>query len=317
VIFIPANLRDSHSIGATTVPQSNRTDNIQEEPRVKLLRYGPAGSEKPGLLDEQGQIRDLSAYIADVSGPALTSDALTRLRELDPTSLPVVQGTPQQDMRLGACVVGVGKFIAIGLNYADHAAEAGMEVPVEPIVFTKWNSCIAGPDDDLHLPEGSTNTDWEVELGIVIGDGGRNIPVDQALDRVAGYCLINDISERDWQINHGPTWDKGKGYDGFGPIGPWMVTRDEIPDPQNLRLWLEVDGKMRQDGTTKTMIFGVAELVAYCSRLGTLHPGDLITTGTPPGVGMGQKPPVYLRAGQVMRLGIDGLGEQTQRVIAG
>jgi 2-keto-4-pentenoate hydratase/2-oxohepta-3-ene-1,7-dioic acid hydratase in catechol pathway len=283
---------------------------------VKLLRYGPEGSEKPGMLDDQGQVRDLSGHINDLKGPALISDGLARLRDLDPASLPLVQGTPQQDLRLGACVAGVGKFIAIGLNYADHAAEAGMDVPTEPIVFTKWNSSITGPDDDLHLPEGSLHTDWEVELGIVIGDGGRNIPVDQALDRIAGYCLINDISERDWQINHGPTWDKGKGYDGFGPIGPWLVTRDDIPDPQNLRLWLEVDGTMRQDGNTKTMVFGVAELVAYCSRLGTLHPGDVITTGTPPGVGMGQKPPVYLRDGQVMRLGIEGLGEQTQRVVA-
>ncbi|MDN5568814.1 MAG: fumarylacetoacetate hydrolase family protein [Paracoccus sp. (in: a-proteobacteria)] len=283
---------------------------------MKLLRYGLAGAEKPGMLDDQGQIRDLSAQMADLSGNALTSAALAKLCDLAPNDLPLVTGQPQQDIRLGACIADVGKFIAIGLNYADHAAESGMDVPSEPVVFTKWTSCIAGPDDDLRLPQGSQHTDWEVELGIVIGDGGRNIPTDRALDRVAGYCVVNDISERDWQINHGPTWDKGKGYDGFGPIGPWLVTRDEIPDPQNLRLWLEVDGTMRQDGSTKTMVFGVAELVAYCSRFATLYPGDIITTGTPPGVGMGQKPPVYLRGGQLMRLGIDGLGTQTQRVIA-
>ncbi|MGZ3215884.1 ureidoglycolate lyase [Paracoccus sp. T5] len=282
---------------------------------MKLLRYGPAGQEKPGLLDADGRVRDLSAQLPDLRGDSLLPEALARLAALDPLTLPLVAGQPQQDLRLGPCVAGVGKFIGIGLNYADHAAESGMDVPSEPVLFTKWTSCIAGPDDDLHLPAGSTSTDWEVELGIVIGAGGRNIPEAEALDRVAGYCVVNDISEREWQTQRGGTWDKGKGHDGFGPIGPWLVTRDEIPDPQDLRLWLELDGTMRQDGSTRTMVFGVAELVSYCSRFTTLEPGDLITTGTPPGVGMGQKPPVYLRGGQVMRLGIDGLGRQTQRVI--
>ena len=281
---------------------------------MKLLRHGPAGAERPGLLDDRGQVRDLSGHVDDLTGAALTALGLARLTALDPDSLPVVPGTPQRDLRLGPCVAGVGKFIGIGLNYADHAAESGMDVPTEPVLFTKWSSSITGPDDDLHLPPGSTATDWEVELGIVIGDPGRDIPEERALEHVAGYCVVNDISERDWQIRRGGTWDKGKGYDGFGPIGPWLVTRDEIPDPQALRLWLEVDGRMRQDGSTATMVFGVAALVAYCSTVATLHPGDVITTGTPPGVGMGQKPPTYLRAGQVMRLGIDGLGQQTQHV---
>ncbi len=282
---------------------------------MKLVRYGTAGAERPGLLDDQGRVRDLSGHVDELSGATLTAAGLARLAALDPSTLPLVPGQPQQDLRLGACVAGVGKFIGVGLNYADHAAESGMDVPSEPVLFTKWTSCIAGPDDDVYLPAGSTATDWEVELGIVIGDGGRDIPEDRALDHVAGYCVINDISERDWQIRLGGSWDKGKGFDGFGPIGPWLVTRDEIADPQTLRLWLEVDGTMRQDGTTATMVFGVAHLVAYCSRFATLMPGDLITTGTPPGVGMGQKPPVYLRGGQVMRLGIDGLGTQTQRVV--
>ena len=212
-------------------------------------------------------------------------------------------------------MAGVGKFIAVGLNYADHAAEAGMDVPAEPILFTKWTSCIAGPDDDLHLPQGSTATDWEVELGIVIGDRGQNIALDQARRHIAGFCVVNDISERDWQLRQGGTWDKGKGHDGFGPIGPWLVTLDEIPDPRALRLWLSVDGHRYQDGSTATMVFGPEEIVSYASRFTTLHPGDVIATGTPPGVGMGQKPPVYLRPGQVMDLGIDGLGQQRQRVV--
>lgn len=267
------------------------------------------------MLDNQGRVRDLSDHVPDLAGEALTAAGLARIAALDPNTLPLVPGQPQGDLRLGACVSGVGKFIGVGLNYADHAAESGMDVPPEPVLFTKWTSSIAGPDDDLRLPHGSTATDWEVELGIVIGDGGRDIPLAQALDHVAGYCVINDISERDWQIRRAGSWDKGKGYDGFGPIGPWLVTRDEVPDPQALRLWLEVDGTMRQDGTTATMVFGVAHLVAYCSTFATLHPGDLITTGTPPGVGMGQKPPVYLHDGQLMRLGIDGLGTQTQRVV--
>ncbi|WP_347138426.1 fumarylacetoacetate hydrolase family protein [Paracoccus sp. SSK6] len=282
---------------------------------MKLVRYGEKGAEKPGLLDGDGRVRDLSGHVADIDGACLTRAGIAALQALDPASLPLVEGTPQQDLRLGACVGGVGKFLAVGLNYADHAAEAGMDVPTEPILFTKWTSCIAGPDDDLHLPEGSTATDWEVELGIVIGDGGRDILMDRAADHIAGYCVINDISERDWQLRRGGTWDKGKGHDGFGPIGPWLVTADDIPDPRALRLWLEVDGHRHQDGTTATMVFGPEEIVSYTSRFTTLQPGDVIATGTPPGVGMGQKPPVYLKRGQVMRLGIDGLGQQRQKVI--
>jgi 2-keto-4-pentenoate hydratase/2-oxohepta-3-ene-1,7-dioic acid hydratase in catechol pathway len=282
---------------------------------MKLVRYGAKGAERPGLLDGDGRVRDLSAHVADIAGACLTAEGLAALRAIDPASLPLVSGAPQQDLRLGACVAGVGKFLAVGLNYADHAAEAGMEVPAEPILFTKWTSCIAGPDDDLALPPDSSTTDWEVELGIVIGNGGRDIPQDRAADHIAGYCLINDISERDWQLRRGGTWDKGKGYDGFGPIGPWLVTADEIPDPLALRLWLDVDGHRYQDGTTATMVFGPLEIVAYASRFTTLHPGDVIATGTPPGVGMGQKPPVYLQRGQVMRLGIEGLGEQRQRAV--
>ena len=282
---------------------------------MKLVRYGERGAERPGLLDSEGRVRDLSDHVADIGGACLTRDGIAALRALDPAELPLLQGAPQHDLRLGACVGGVGKFLAVGLNYADHAAESGMDVPTEPILFTKWTSCIAGPDDDLRLPEGSTATDWEVELGIVIGDGGSNISQDRAADHIAGYCVVNDISERDWQLRRGGTWDKGKGYDGFGPIGPWLVTVDEIPDPLALRLWLEVDGHRFQDGTTATMVFGPAEIVSYISRFTTLHPGDVIATGTPPGVGMGQKPPVYLKRGQVMRLGIDGLGQQRQKVV--
>ena len=281
---------------------------------MKLVRHGPRGRERPGILDWSGRVRDLSAHVDDIAGAVLTPEGLKNLAALDPQSLPLIDGQPQQGLRLGACVGRVGKFLGIGLNYADHAAEAGMDVPTEPIIFTKWTNSIAGPDDDLQLPPGSTATDWEVELGIVIGAGGRDIPEDRALDHIAGYCVINDISERDWQIRRGGTWDKGKGYDGFGPVGPWLVTPDEIADPAGLHLWLEVDGHRHQDGTTATMVFGPAQLVAYCSRFATLEPGDLITTGTPPGVGMGQKPPVYLKPGQVMRLGIDGLGVQTQRI---
>ncbi|MGN7870700.1 fumarylacetoacetate hydrolase family protein [Paracoccus sp. 22332] len=282
---------------------------------MKLVRYGDKGSERPGLLDGDGRVRDLSAHVADIAGASLTRDGLAALRAIDPASLPLVDGVPQQDLRLGACVAGVGKFLAVGLNYADHAAEAGMEVPAEPILFTKWTSCIAGPDDDLPLPPDSTATDWEVELGIFIGDGGSNIALDKAAAHIAGYCVINDISERDWQLRRGGTWDKGKGHDGFGPIGPWLVTADEIADPRALRLWLEVDGRRFQDGSTATMVFGPEEIVSYASRFTTLHPGDVIATGTPPGVGMGQNPPVYLRRGQVMRLGIDGLGQQRQRAV--
>lgn len=282
---------------------------------MKLVRHGARGAERPGILDAGGRVRDLSAHVSDIAGETLTAQGLQALRAVDPETLPLVQGAPQRDLRLGPCVAGVGKLIAVGLNYADHAAEAGMDVPAEPILFTKWTSCIAGPDDDLHLPQGSTATDWEVELGIVIGDGGQNIALDQARRHIAGFCVVNDISERDWQLRQGGTWDKGKGHDGFGPIGPWLVTLDEIPDPRALRLWLSVDGHRYQDGSTATMVFGPEEIVSYASRFTTLHPGDVIATGTPPGVGMGQKPPVYLRSGQVMDLGIDGLGQQRQRVV--
>ena len=281
---------------------------------MKLLRYGPAGAEKPGVLDADGRVRDLSGQIADIAGDVLTPDGLARLAGLDLSALPVVDGTPQQDLRLGPCVGHVRKFIAIGLNYADHAAESNMPVPAEPIVFNKWTSCIVGPDDDIQIPRGSTKTDWEVELGVVIGAPASDVSEAEAMAHVAGYCVVNDVSEREWQLERGATWDKGKGFDSFGPIGPWMVTADEIADPQDLSLWLEVDGRRFQDGSTRTMVFGVAALVSYCSRLMTLMPGDVITTGTPPGVGMGQTPKVFLKGGETMRLGIEGLGEQTQRV---
>ena len=284
---------------------------------MKLLRYGPLGSEKPGLLDDQGQVRDLSGHVDDIAGDVLTPEGLAKLAQIDIASLPVVDGTPQDGLRLGACVGRVGKFIAIGLNYADHAAESGLPVPDEPVVFNKWITCICGPDDDIVIPKGSTKTDWEVELGVVIGKGGTYISKADALDHVAGYCTVNDVSEREWQIEKGATWDKGKGFDTFGPIGPWMVTRDEVVDPQKLKMWLEVDGHRYQDGSTETMVFGVAELVAYCSQFMRLMPGDVITTGTPPGVGLGQKPQVFLRPGQTVRLGIEGLGEQTQRTTGG
>lgn len=283
---------------------------------MKLLRYGPKGQEKPGMLDAGGRVRDLSRRVPDIAGAALHPDALALLAAIDPETLPLVPGTPQADLRLGPCVGGVGKFVCIGLNYADHAAEAGLPVPAEPVVFAKWTSAIAGPDDDLTLPRGSVKTDWEVELGVVIGKPGSYIDRDEALGHVAGYCVVNDISEREYQTERGGTWDKGKGCDGFGPIGPWLVTPDEVPDPQALRLWLEVDGVRRQDGTTATMVFGVAEIIAYISQFMSLQPGDVISTGTPPGVGMGHKPPVFLRAGQMMRLGIAGLGSQSQRVLS-
>lgn len=282
---------------------------------MKLLRYGPKGLEKPGLLDAQGQVRDLSGVIDDIGGAALLPESLARLRTLDISRLPVVDGTPQASLRLGACVGSVGKFICIGLNYSDHAAETGAEVPAEPVVFGKWTSAICGPDDDVEIPRGSVKTDWEVELGVVIGKGGRYISEADALAHVAGYCVINDVSEREYQLERGGTWDKGKGCDTFGPIGPWLVTADEVPNPQALHLWLEVDGHRYQNGSTSTMVFGVAHLVSYLSRFMSLQPGDVISTGTPPGVGLGQKPPVYLRAGQTMRLGIEGLGEQRQRTV--
>jgi len=279
---------------------------------MKLLRYGPRGAEKPGLLDAEGRIRDLSAVVDDIAGEALTPEGLQRLRALDVAALPRVEGDP----RLGACVGRVGKFVCIGLNYSDHAAETGAQVPAEPVVFNKWTSAICGPDDDVEIPRGSRKTDWEVELGVVIGRGGRYIDESDAMAHVAGYCVINDVSERAYQLEGTGTWDKGKGCDTFGPLGPWLVTADEVPDPHGLRLWLEVDGHRYQDGNTRTMVFRVPHLVSYLSRHMSLQPGDVISTGTPPGVGLGQKPePVYLRAGQVMRLGIDGLGEQRQKLV--
>ena len=283
---------------------------------MKLLRYGPKGHEKPGLLDAAGRVRDLSGHAADIAGDTLLPDALARLARLDPGTLPVVPGTPQRDLRLGACVGDIGKFICIGLNYADHAAETGAAIPGEPIVFAKWTSAVVGPDDDVEIPRGSVKTDWEVELGVVIGQGGRYIDEEHAMEHVAGYCVINDVSEREYQIERGGAWDKGKGCDTFGPTGPWLVTADEVADPQNLRLWLDVDERRFQDGSTTTMIFTVRQIVSYLSRFMSLQPGDVISTGTPPGVGLGQKPPVFLRAGQTMRLGIEGLGEQRQRLVS-
>ena len=283
---------------------------------MKLLRYGPAGAEKPGLLDDQGRVRDLSAHVADIAGDVLTPAGLARLAALNPTDLPLVEGVPQAGLRLGACVGNVRKFIAIGLNYADHAAESGMAVPSEPVVFNKWTSCIVGPDDEVLIPKNSVKTDWEVELGVVIGKPGRYIPEAEALNHVAGYCVVNDVSERAFQMERQGQWVKGKSHDSFGPIGPWLVTADEVPDPQNLAMWLDVDGKRFQNGNTKTMIFTVAQIIAYLSRCMSLQPGDVISTGTPPGVGLGIKPvPVYLKAGQTMRLGIAGLGEQEQRTV--
>jgi len=279
---------------------------------MKLLRYGEKGQEKPGLLDAQGQIRDLSAHISDVAGSALEPASLSALSKIDPESLPLVSGSP----RIGACVGQVGKFLCIGLNYADHAAESNMPVPSEPVIFSKFTSAICGPNDDVEIPRGSTKTDWEVELGVVIGKGGRYIDESNAMDHVAGYCVINDVSEREWQLERGGTWDKGKGFDTFGPIGPWLVTRDEVTDPHQLNLWLEVDGHRYQDGNTRTLVFQIPALVAYLSRCMSLQPGDIISTGTPPGVGLGVKPdPVFLRAGQKMRLGIEGLGEQQQTTV--
>jgi 2,4-didehydro-3-deoxy-L-rhamnonate hydrolase len=280
---------------------------------MKLLRYGPAGQERPGILGPDGVMRDLSGRLPDLTPEQLSAGALQRLSGLDCSTLPAVTGQP----RLGVPVAGIRKFIAVGLNYADHAAEAGLPVPTEPVLFTKAISCLNGPNDDVLLPRGSHKSDWEVELGVVIGTLARYVDQSEALSHVAGYCVVNDVSEREYQIERGGTWDKGKGCDTFGPVGPWLVTADEVPDPQNLQLWLEVNGQRRQSGNTRTMIFGVAALVAYISRFMTLEPGDLITTGTPPGVGMGIKPaPVYLQAGDVMRLGVQRLGEQTQRVVA-
>ena len=282
---------------------------------MKLVRYGLPGQEKPGVLDSQGRVRDLAGVIADVGGDALLPQNMETLRKVVVDTLPLVQGTAQKDLRLGPCVANVGKFICIGLNYSDHAAESGMQVPPEPVVFNKWTSAIVGPDDAVEIPRGSGKTDWEVELGVVVGKGGRYIDEADALSHVAGYCVVNDVSEREYQLERSGTWDKGKGCDTFGPLGPWLVTADEVPDPQALKMWLEVDGKRYQNGSTATMVYGVKFLIAYLSRFMSLQPGDVISTGTPPGVGMGQKPPVYLRAGQTIHLGIDGLGTQTQRTV--
>jgi len=279
---------------------------------MKLLRYGEPGAERPGLLDSAGQIRDLSAIISDLWPGSLSPQRLDVIRQLDPASLPIVPGTP----RIGPCVSGVGKFICIGLNYSDHAAESGMAVPAEPVVFMKATSCITGPDDDVVIPRGSTKSDWEVELGVVIGTTAKYVSEEDALSHVAGYCVVNDLSERAFQLEGTGQWVKGKSADTFGPIGPWLVTTDEIPDPQTLNMWLEVDGHRYQNGSTRTMVFGVAYLVSYLSRFMSLQPGDIISTGTPPGVGLGQKPPIYLRPGNVMTLGINGLGQQRQRVVA-
>lgn len=276
---------------------------------MKLLRIGAAGAEKPAILDDNGKPRDLSSVVADIAGDALTPQGLARIRETDLYTLPILEGA-----RIGPCVGHVGKFICIGLNYADHAAESGMDVPSEPVMFAKATSAIAGPNDDVLVPRGSEKCDWEVELGIVIGKPGVYIDEADAMDHVAGYCVINDVSERGFQIERGGQWIKGKSADTFGPIGPWLVTADEVADPQNLTMWLEVDGHRYQNGSTKTMVFGVRHLVHYVSQFMSLQAGDIISTGTPPGVGMGQTPQVFLKGGETMRLGIEGLGEQTQNV---
>jgi 2-keto-4-pentenoate hydratase/2-oxohepta-3-ene-1,7-dioic acid hydratase in catechol pathway len=279
---------------------------------LTLFRYGALGAEKPGIVAADGSLRDLSGVIGDVTGKMFGDGSLERLKALDPLMLPVVDGTP----RMGACVGAVGKFICIGLNYADHAAESGVAVPVEPVMFMKATSAIMGPDDDVVIPKGSEKTDWEVELGVVIGKEAKYVGEAEALDYVGGYCVVNDLSERAFQLEGTGQWVKGKSADTFGPIGPWMVTADEVPDPQAMTLWLSVDGHEYQRGSTATMVFGVAHLVSYVSRFMSLQPGDVISTGTPPGVGLGQKPPRYLKPGETIRLGIDGLGTQTQKVVA-
>jgi ureidoglycolate lyase/2,4-diketo-3-deoxy-L-fuconate hydrolase len=279
---------------------------------MKLLRYGAPGQEKPATLDSQGRLRDLSAHVADIAGQALTPASIDKLGAIDVETLPLVQGSP----RIGACVGQVGKMICVGLNYSDHAAESNMAVPSEPVLFTKATSAIVGPNDDVQIPPGARKVDWEVELGVVIGKTARYVAAADALNHVAGYCIVNDVSERAYQLERGGQWDKGKGCDTFGPLGPWLVTRDEVPDAQALEMWLEVDGKRYQNGSTRTMIFDVPTLVSYISQFMSLQPGDVISTGTPPGVGMGVKPvPVYLKAGQTMRLGISGLGVQQQRTV--
>ncbi|WP_370931649.1 fumarylacetoacetate hydrolase family protein [Bartonella sp. DGB1] len=278
---------------------------------MKLLRYGAKGQELPAILDNNGNIRDLSAYIKDIAGDILLPENLEKLKKIDITRLPLVPN----DVRIGACVGNVGKFICIGLNYVAHASETSCKVPEEPVVFNKWTSAIIGPNDNIEIPINSTKTDWEVELGVVIGKGGKYIEQKDALTHVAGYCVINDVSERDYQLNRCGSWDKGKGCDTFGPIGPWLVTKDEIADVHDLNLWLEVDGKRYQDSNTKAMVFTVDYLISYLSQFMSLQPGDVIATGTPPGVGLGLNPPVFLKAGQKIKLAIDGLGEQNQLVV--
>lgn len=279
---------------------------------MKLLRYGAPGEEKPGALDGAGEIRDVSGVISDVAGESLLPDAIEKLGDIDLATLPKVS----RQTRIGPCVAGVGKFICIGLNYSDHAAESGMAVPSEPVIFMKATSAICGPDDDVLIPRGSQKMDWEIELGVVIGKPGKYVDEADALSHVAGYCIVNDLSERAFQLEGTGQWVKGKSADTFGPVGPWLVTPDEVPDPQNLDLWLDVDGQRRQSGNTRTMIFGVASLISYVSRFMSLRTGDIISTGTPPGVGFGRKPPLYLRAGNRLQLGISGLGQQNQMVTA-
>ncbi len=279
---------------------------------MKLLRYGPPGEEKPGILDGGGAIRDLSGHVGDITGETIGAESLARLRQIDPASLPKVAGRP----RIGPCVGNVGKFVAIGLNYSDHAKEAGMPIPDEPLIFTKATSSISGPDDDIVMPRGASKVDWEVELGIVIGGHAKYVDEAQALGAIAGYCVVNDVSERAFQLETSGQWVKGKSADTFGPIGPWLVTADEVPEPQNLHLWLEVNGERAQDGSTRTMIFPVPYLVSFVSRFMSLQPGDVITTGTPPGVGHGRSPPAYLNPGDVITLSVDGLGTQRQEVVA-
>lgn len=278
---------------------------------MRLLRVGDLGEERPAIMDADGVLRDLSGVVSDVAGASLLPESLAKLRRINPKDLPLVAGKP----RVGACVGNAGKFICIGLNYSDHAAESGMAVPAEPVVFMKATSAICGPYDDVMIPRGSEKTDWEVELGVVIGSPARYVTEQEALSHVAGYCVVNDVSERAFQLEGTGQWVKGKSADTFGPIGPWLVTTEEVPDPQALNLWLEVDGHRYQNGSTATMVFGVAYLISYLSRFMSLQPGDIISTGTPPGVGLGQKPPVYLRPGNVIRLGVEGLGEQRQRVV--
>ena len=280
--------------------------------RVRLVRHGPRGAERPGLLDAQGILRDLSAHVTDLGGDVLLPDSLERLRALNAASLPPVAGAP----RIAPCVAGTGKFICIGLNYSDHAAEAKMTVPPEPIVFMKATSAICGPNDDIEMPRGGVKLDWEVELAVVIGKPAKYVTESHALDHIAGYCVVNDVSERAFQMEHHGQWTKGKSHDTFGPVGPWLVTADEITDPQHLAIWLSVNGRRYQDGTTATMVYGVRHLISYLSRFMTLHPGDIIATGTPAGVGLGQRPPLFLKAGDFMELSIEGLGTQHQRVIA-